>query len=380
MRLTVSILLAVVAAVLLPMIAQLSNNRILPEKLAIAVDLMGWDGLMNVTRENIATRLLGHKKTSSREAYHSLLNTLAEVDLKYLGPERAIAKNNRKSYWLKVISPDDIAEGHRMINHLLRTGMEFYVEQSPKHPKLRRYVSPTRKLMGDNPVMLMMMCVDFSLDVKAPNKADGYVIKGRRHPDEVYFSITLYGANTFAGFADRVIGEMNDRKLIPSAPPHSEKNTSSGVNDDASYYFELYITPERPVGSRNWLRLTPNVTCVITRHYFERVGTPAAVDPTVERRIDMRCGGICARKDRRKAQARSNQGKPAMWGGEGNNDDGGMGAVDIAYAAGFFKLEEGQSIELTGKIPKCAFANVVLWNRFLQSLDYEHRAVSLNRK
>ncbi|HSB98216.1 MAG TPA: hypothetical protein VLC91_17275, partial [Spongiibacteraceae bacterium] len=28
----------------------------------------------------------------------------------------------------------------------------------------------------------------------------------------------------------------------------------------------------------------------------------------------------------------------------------------------------------------CIFANVVLWNRFLQSFDYRYRRISLNRK
>jgi hypothetical protein len=32
-----------------------------------------------------------------------------------------------------------------------------------------------------------------------------------------------------------------------------------------------------------------------------------------------------------------------------------------------------------GAMPDCSFANVVLWNRFLQTLDYAHRRVSLNR-
>ena len=32
-----------------------------------------------------------------------------------------------------------------------------------------------------------------------------------------------------------------------------------------------------------------------------------------------------------------------------------------------------------GVLPKCKFANVVLWNRFLQSFDYTKNPVSLNR-
>ena len=35
---------------------------------------------------------------------------------------------------------------------------------------------------------------------------------------------------------------------------------------------------------------------------------------------------------------------------------------------------------IEGRWPKARFANVVLWNRFMQTYDYAHRRVSLNRK
>lgn len=34
---------------------------------------------------------------------------------------------------------------------------------------------------------------------------------------------------------------------------------------------------------------------------------------------------------------------------------------------------------LSGRFPDCRFANVVLWNRFMQSYDYTRRQVSFNR-
>ena len=33
---------------------------------------------------------------------------------------------------------------------------------------------------------------------------------------------------------------------------------------------------------------------------------------------------------------------------------------------------------MTGTLPACAFANVMLWNRHMQTLDYRHRRSSLN--
>merc|ERR1712187_139106 len=44
------------------------------------------------------------------------------------------------------------------------------------------------------------------------------------------------------------------------------------------------------------------------------------------------------------------------------------------------KLAVDEALLIEGIMPKCAFANVVLWNRYLQSFDYVTRQTSLNRK
>jgi hypothetical protein len=39
-----------------------------------------------------------------------------------------------------------------------------------------------------------------------------------------------------------------------------------------------------------------------------------------------------------------------------------------------------EALVIEGRFPPCRFANVVLWDRFLQSYDYVNRRISLNRK
>jgi hypothetical protein len=68
-------------------------------------------------------------------------------------------------------------------------------------------------------------------------------------------------------------------------------------------------------------------------------------------------------------------GRPEKW----SKDSAGMGAVDIAYAAGPFLLKPHEVLLIEGTLPDCTFASVVLWNRFLQSFDYRHNPVSLHR-
>ena len=54
--------------------------------------------------------------------------------------------------------------------------------------------------------------------------------------------------------------------------------------------------------------------------------------------------------------------------------------MDIAYSMGPFDIRADEALVMEGTLPECAFANVVLWNRFLQAFEYRDRTVSLNRK
>jgi len=47
---------------------------------------------------------------------------------------------------------------------------------------------------------------------------------------------------------------------------------------------------------------------------------------------------------------------------------------------GTFRLQPDEALVMEGRLPACAFANVMLWNRHLQTLEYRDRRVSLNRR
>jgi len=55
-------------------------------------------------------------------------------------------------------------------------------------------------------------------------------------------------------------------------------------------------------------------------------------------------------------------------------------AVDNVYAMAPFVLMPNQALVIRGRFPKCRFSNLVLFNRFLQTFDYETRKVSVNRE
>ena len=45
-----------------------------------------------------------------------------------------------------------------------------------------------------------------------------------------------------------------------------------------------------------------------------------------------------------------------------------------------FVLMPNQAVVISGCFPKARFGNVMLWNQFMQTFDYETRTISLNRK
>ena len=45
-----------------------------------------------------------------------------------------------------------------------------------------------------------------------------------------------------------------------------------------------------------------------------------------------------------------------------------------------YAIAPDEALVLRGRLPACRFANVMLWNRYLQSYDYMNRRISLNRR
>jgi hypothetical protein len=65
---------------------------------------------------------------------------------------------------------------------------------------------------------------------------------------------------------------------------------------------------------------------------------------------------------------------PGQWASES-----GYGNMQAHYCAAPFVLRPDEALVIEGELPQCRFANVMLWNRFMQTLDYTRRQISLNR-
>ena len=304
--------------------------------------------------------------TDSRRALSELIDTLREADERWISPE-----------W-NLHTDDDAVDAHRALMHYLQWGLVGLFERDPSAPRFQRFVTPSRKLLGDNPDT-----VYFEAPVSAGH---AYRVRGETK-GATYVSITVESSAGWGSMDNQVLSVINDTTL----------------DVDADGRFELLLGGEPR--QRNWLALPPQEGAIICRHYFEDV-THAATDPN--RVPAMHIEVIDGTPPPRSSDASVSAGirrvaalvreltvdRPPMIDGEprswvslvpnefpppGMPGDLGLAATDAAYALAPFVVGPDEALVIRGRWPRCRYANVSLWNRHLQSLDYANRSISLNR-
>jgi hypothetical protein len=306
----------------------------------------------------------------SRQAFRELLDLLREIGDTHFTPQRG------------VIEEVTGAEAYRFVLHLLAAGTEHHLEGDPARPLFTRVVSPQRKLLGDNP--------DAIYHWTRVDGARGYRIRGNI-AGAAYTSFTVHGRDPAGGPMERVISDLNDADFAIAA--------------DGSY--EIVASAQQQPG--NWLRLEADATSIITRHYYERaISVQNDPDLVIPLRIDpLEAPGApppasdAAMAARLRAVAAHLRGNtlgmpapadapaypfvsrvpnvlpvPASFGASGAAT---LGAVDLYYAMAPYLLAADDALVMEGRLPACRFANVMLWNMHMQTLEYRHHQTSLNR-
>ena len=346
--------------------------------------------LADVLKSVAVTKVLGAKAdaavrgvpSTARDSWRMFTAALGEAESEYISPGKGFGLGPAD------VAAHEVSEGLRYIGHISRLALELYMETMPRFVKM---VSPTLKLIGDNP--------DAIYYISRIDAAKRYEVSGCR-TGEKYFSISVHAAAREGEAFQRVVADVND----------------DGLKFDDKGCYTLRLEPEggSAAAAGTALRVPVSAVTVITRHYFEE-DPPAqlsgAADGVLLRIREAGSAGppplvtdaeTAARIDEATLFVRSHTvlmplpdptsappffslmpnviGPPMKW----SREHEGMGAVDIAYGAGRFLLSadaaQREALVIRGKMPQCRFANVVLWNRYLQSFDYEHRTSSLNRK
>lgn len=313
--------------------------------------------------------------TASRKAMHAILDAISEVETKMLTSKAGFS------------DPAELAEAERTIAHILHTGLEFWLEADLDRPVFKPYVTPTRKLLGCNPDSL-------------------YYFAAIR-PDKTYRITGNVGEAVFTSFTVE----------SGSAEGHAARGSSAALGDyemeikrDGSY--EIIASRTKPA-SGNWLPLDATASQITTRHYHESrqsVATiPERVIPIAIEVVDPEplkpYGGDAQSAQRlqwvanfvrehssmtfRKTSPEMakqlgwvsltpNQFNPAgQW--KGSAGQNAYGNTHAWYASANYALAPDEALVITGRFPECRFANIVLWNAFMQSFDFRNRTISLNR-
>jgi hypothetical protein len=244
-------------------------------------------------------------------------------------------------------------------------------------------VSPICKFQGDNPDAIY-----YSTLIRDDR---AYRIRGNI-AGATYTSISMEVGSAQGNYPSGVARAINDKEL-KIAP-----------NGD----YEMILSPtERP---GNWFKLESGTGSVTTRHYFETehciAADPTKVIPLTIEPLDPVAPSPAPTDESIAASIRSvgnwmrgftldqppmmKSGKPLpSWVSIVPNrfnqpalPDGTVGFAnrDAHYAMAPYALKPDEALVIEGRFPKCRFANVMLWNRFLQTYDYVNHRVSLNRK
>jgi hypothetical protein len=337
-----------------------------------------------------------------------MLEALRDVDVDYLSPRS------------DVVTETEIAQGHEFALHLMSIGLEAYViNADTTRPKFKNLFNPDHKWLVDQPdAIYLTATVSTDFD---------YIIEGRQANDEhVYFSYTVYTHTRPGGWAENIFSET----AFPRSSV-SGRNLTLGKGGEYRILVSSREPAEPLAANEQWLRLPDSAALrngevsVLARHYFEGETSiqmyegrarsdvdatirvvdseargqfpPTPTDENVAERIDMVTnflidhtkvmgpGGEMTRRPGHKIPSWYSIvpnviGKPGKFYGASS----GAGAPDVDYAAGPWKLGPDEALVIQGVWPAerdCIFANVLLLNKFMQSLDYQHgRSQHFNRR
>jgi hypothetical protein len=142
-------------------------------------------------------------------AYADLAVALAEIEAKYIGPERGMHSAAERS------------AGRYLLANALQHGFGCWFDCDPKRPVFQRWLSPTKKLLGDNPDAVYYGAV--------VDPAGTYRIRGNVHGAS-YTSFSVETGAQEGHLSKGVVSTLNDTEfeiaidgsyeIIASPEPH----------------------------------------------------------------------------------------------------------------------------------------------------------------
>jgi len=270
------------------------------------------------------------------------------------------------------------AEGYRYVARIARAALETFVENAdPKAPTLQRVVHETAKMGADNP--------DNFYQNAAVDGRERYVLRGTR------------GTVHFLGFYTQI----GDYGKGAGMPPSGRLDASELVVDDDGR-FEIHVATERPEGASNWLPMKPETGTLIIRQTFLDRDAESLAEITIERldptssspnttptppsaeqigagltqagnlvagAVMLFAGWVEGFEKHRNTLPRFDPEVSTSFGGDPN----------IAYYHSYWELGPGEALVIDARPPECEHWNFQLNNHWMESLDYRHYRIHVNK-
>jgi hypothetical protein len=263
------------------------------------------------------------------------------------------------------------AEGIRYLSRLTRAGLEAYLEYGdPRFPELRRMVHETVKMGADNPD-------NYYLNAQLSDNLE-YVVEGKRNSID-YLSFHTqkgrYGGE--GGMAS--LGRIGDHELK--------------VDQDGR--FKVWIT--RQSKGVNWLKMEDGISMLIVRMTYANrakevpavlsircLDAPEAPDPLSSEKLveglgkaSMLVGGAPLLFNRWVNDFRKHPNRLPLFDPQTSLRAG--GDETIWYFHSYWKLKEEEALVIDVLPPECEAWNFQLNNIWMESLDYRHFRVCINK-
>ena len=248
------------------------------------------------------------------------------------------------------LDPIEVADASRFLAAITEGALTF-VHADPGAPLFVPWITPDRR-WADNgrDSMYWMAPVD---------GAHRYRVHGTRG-DECYLSFTVYEGSP--GHPEGVA--LNVNHLALAAGPGDDYELVLEPPADAWYVIcrQYYLDPDHDAPATLHIEVVdgpaptvPDTKVIAARWQGASGFVRAMTRPPVIGNAPSYASTVV-----------NEIGAPAGWKSE---EGGGRGTPDQTYALGRFRLADDDALVMDVRVPPCAYASAVLWNRFGQSID-----------
>ena len=265
----------------------------------------------------------------------------------------------------------DRAEGYRYLSRLVRLALEKFVEHGdPRRPRFFALSRDDAKIGADNPDCRYRNCaLDGSL---------AYRIRGRR------------GSSAYLG-----IGTYYGSYGSPGPSGCSGYLDAADLATERDWSFEIRLAASPQPG--NWLPMEPRTSSLIVREFFldrasevpaeleieclDESGPPPPLDPVaLERALRASAEFVKGAADLFTSWAEGFAQRPNELNAPPDAQRApAHKATNQVFYHGYWRLAPDEALVISATPPPCRYWNFQLNNYWLESLDYRHHRISVNK-